>query len=170
MDGRSGSLMSLIFCGKFISFTADTALAGAADIPACSTQKHFMLISQDRFRNTHSKIHLFVLVGVTRRGCFVVHKDNGSKIIIPRPFLVCFVLLFWWVFPSCWFPAPFPPYTAQPECSGPKEVKDGTFVKKNLKMPIYWKTACFLAQNSKIPHLVHVEDEVQFTDIFKALI
>ena len=34
MDGRSGSFISLIFWGKFISLTADTALAGAADMPA----------------------------------------------------------------------------------------------------------------------------------------
>lgn len=36
MLGRSGSLMSLIFCGMFISLTAETARAGAADIPACN--------------------------------------------------------------------------------------------------------------------------------------
>ena len=35
MEGRSGSLMSLILCGMFISFTADTALAGADESPAC---------------------------------------------------------------------------------------------------------------------------------------
>lgn len=34
IDGKSGSLMSLIFCGMFISLTADTARAGAAAIPA----------------------------------------------------------------------------------------------------------------------------------------
>lgn len=38
MDGKSGSLMSLIFCGMFISLTADTARAGAAAIPACKNQ------------------------------------------------------------------------------------------------------------------------------------
>jgi len=32
--GRSGSLMSLICCGIFIFLTADTARAGAAEIPA----------------------------------------------------------------------------------------------------------------------------------------
>jgi len=34
MDGKSGSLMSLILCGMFISLTAETARAGAADMPA----------------------------------------------------------------------------------------------------------------------------------------
>uniref|UniRef100_A0A6B0TQS9 Putative secreted protein n=1 Tax=Ixodes ricinus TaxID=34613 RepID=A0A6B0TQS9_IXORI len=34
MEGRSGSLMSLICWGKFMFLTADTALAGAADRPA----------------------------------------------------------------------------------------------------------------------------------------
>ena len=36
IDGKSGSLMSLIRCGMFISFTAETARAGAAAIPACT--------------------------------------------------------------------------------------------------------------------------------------
>jgi len=35
IDGKSGNLMSLIRCGMFISFTAETARAGAAAIPAC---------------------------------------------------------------------------------------------------------------------------------------
>lgn len=35
MFGKSGNFMSLIFCGMFISLTADTARAGAAAIPAC---------------------------------------------------------------------------------------------------------------------------------------
>jgi len=34
MDGRSGSLISLMRCGMFISLTAETARAGAAAIPA----------------------------------------------------------------------------------------------------------------------------------------
>ena len=34
MEGKSGSLMSLILCGRFISFMADTARAGAAAMPA----------------------------------------------------------------------------------------------------------------------------------------
>ena len=33
-EGRSGNFMSLIFCGRFISLTAEMARAGAADIPA----------------------------------------------------------------------------------------------------------------------------------------
>lgn len=32
--GKSGSLMSFICCGMFMFLTADTALAGAAIIPA----------------------------------------------------------------------------------------------------------------------------------------
>lgn len=32
--GRSGNLMSLICCGMFMFFTADTARAGAAAMPA----------------------------------------------------------------------------------------------------------------------------------------
>lgn len=36
--GRSGSFRSLIFWGKFISLTADTARAGAAVIPAWKTR------------------------------------------------------------------------------------------------------------------------------------
>jgi hypothetical protein len=32
--GRSGNFISLNFCGIFMSFTALTALAGAAEIPA----------------------------------------------------------------------------------------------------------------------------------------
>ena len=33
--GNSGSLISLICCGIFIFFTAEIALVGAADNPAC---------------------------------------------------------------------------------------------------------------------------------------
>ena len=40
MEGKSGNLMSLIFCGMFISFTADTALAGAAAMPAWKRTKY----------------------------------------------------------------------------------------------------------------------------------
>ena len=40
MEGSSGSLMliSLIFCGRFMSLTTDTALAGAPANPACNKE------------------------------------------------------------------------------------------------------------------------------------
>lgn len=37
--GRSGNFISFICCGMFIFFTADTARAGAAVIPACTQEK-----------------------------------------------------------------------------------------------------------------------------------
>lgn len=36
--GRSGNLMSFICCGMFIFFTAETARAGAAAMPACKIE------------------------------------------------------------------------------------------------------------------------------------
>ena len=47
MLGKSGSLMSLIFCGMFISLTADTARAGAADIPAWERERRIRIKTAD---------------------------------------------------------------------------------------------------------------------------
>lgn len=45
IDGRSGSFISLILCGRFISLTAETARAGAADKPAYKQNQQRCLIS-----------------------------------------------------------------------------------------------------------------------------
>ena len=55
MEGKSGNLMSLMRCWMFNSLTADTALAGAAAIPAWNTRGkmddtciYFMLTHQSK--------------------------------------------------------------------------------------------------------------------------